>query len=176
MFRRILLTVTTLMMLVPALAGAQQPAAPKPKPVVIPPMVDEKYGSPAQIMALPPAGLVAILKDPSGSVYAKAKACQQLAVVGDRSAVPALAALLTDSQLSHYARFGLEPNPDTSADEALRAALGKGNGNLLVGVINSIGHRKDTKAINALAKLVHDPDSDVARAASDALPRIRPPL
>ena len=109
-------------------------------------------------------------------MYAKAIACQQLAVGGGTSAVPALAALLADPHLSHYARFGLEPIPDPSVDEALRAALGKVKGKLLVGVINSIGHRKDAKALNALAKLLHHADSEVARAAHAALARIRPPL
>ena len=158
--------------------GAQQPPAPaKPKPerVVVPPMVDEKYGSAAEIMALAPAKLVAILKA-DASVYAKAKACQRLAVVGDKSAVPALAALLANPQLSHYARFGLEPMRDPSVDEALRAALGKVEGRLLVGVINSIGHRKDAKAIEALVKLRQDGDTEVAAAADAALARIRPPL
>ncbi len=147
-----------------------------PQAAKTPPMVDEKYGSPAQIMTLPPAKLVAIIKDPGASVYAKAKACQRLAVVGDKTAVPSLAELLSDPQLSHYARFALEPNPDPSADDALRAALGKVKGKLLVGVINSIGHRKDTKAIDALAKFLHDSDREVAAAATAALARIRPPL
>jgi len=109
-------------------------------------------------------------------VYAKAKACQKLAVVGDKSAVPALAALLTDPQLSHYARFGLEPVPDPSADDALRAALKKVKGKLLVGVINSIGVRRDRKAIADLEKLRHDSDTEVARAADAALARLRPPM
>ena len=160
-------------------AGQQPPAPAKPKPSrmpMLPPMVDEKYGSAAQIMAQPSSKLIAILKDPDGSVYAKAKACQRLAVVGDRTAVPALAALLSHPQLSHYARFGLEPNPDASADEALRAALGTLQGTLLVGVINSIGHRRDAKAVAALGKLRSDADNEIARAADAALARIRPPL
>ncbi len=161
---RFLLALTTL------LVGAQQRPAAEPTP----PMVDEKHGSAEQIMALPPGKLVAILKDPGASVYAKAKACQRLAVVGDKTAVPALAALLADPQLSHYARFALEPIPDPSADEALRAALGKLKGKLLVGVINSIGHRKDAKAIHALARLLDDADSEVAKAAESALARVRP--
>ncbi len=160
-----------------ALAQQPQPAPAKPKPAPPPPpMVDEKYGSPAQIMALPVAKLVGILKDPKASMYAKAKACQQLALVGDRSAVPALAALLTDPQLSHYARYGLEPIPDASADEALRAALGKVQGKLLIGVINSLGVRRDTKAISALGKLLLHEDVQVSQAADSALARIRPPL
>jgi HEAT repeat protein len=152
------------------------PEAAKPKPVVIPPMTDPKYGSAEEIMSLPPAKLVAILRDPAASTYSKAKACQQLAVTGDKAAVPALAALLTDPQLSHYARFAMEPNPDPSVDEALRAALGKVKGKQLAGVITSIGYRKDTKAINALAKLRGDADPDVAKAADSALARIRPAL
>jgi hypothetical protein len=92
--------------------------------------------------------------------------------VGDKSAVPALAALLGDPQLAHYARFGLEPNPDPSVDDVLRDALKKLKGRLLVGVINSIGHRRDAKALGALAKLLYDGDSEVAQAAAAALGRI----
>jgi len=179
MVMKISLAIAAILIVAPTPARAQQPpeaAKAKPEPVVIPPMVDEKYGSPAQIMALPPEKLVAILKDSKASVYARAKACQQLAVVGDKTVVPALAALLPDPQLSHYARFGLEPIPDPSVDEALRTALGKVKGKQLVGVINSIGVRKDAKAIGALGKLLHDPDVEVAQAANAALARIRPPL
>jgi|FLYL01.1.fsa_nt_gi HEAT repeat protein len=159
--------------------NAQQPPqtqAPKPERTIVPVMVDEKYGTAEQIMALPPGKLVAILKDPKASPYAKAKACQRLAVSGDKAAVPALAALLADSQLSHYARYALEPMPDPAADEALRSALGKVKGRLLVGVINSLGQRKDARSVEALGKLLNDPDREVAEAASAALARIRPPL
>lgn len=151
---------------------AMQPAGPKPPA----PMVDSKYGSPAQIMALPPAKLVEILKDPQGSVYAKAKACQQLAVVGNDNAVPALAELLADEKLSHYARFALEPMPGQAADDALRAALEKVKGNLLIGVINSLAKRRDRRSVEALAKFVHDPDMEVARAAQEGMAKLRPPL
>ncbi len=144
------------------------------QPQTIPAMKDSKYGSAEEIMALPPARLVAILKDTGASEYARAKACQQLAVNGGRDAVPALAALLTHPKLSHYARFGLEPNPDASAGEALRKALGETKGPLLVGVINSIGVRRDQKAIDALAKLMGGGDLEVTRAANMALARIRP--
>ena len=182
MSRHVLIAVRILLMVVPALVMAQQKppeeAKPKPRPerAVTPPMVDEKYGSAAEIMALEPAKLIAILKEPGASVYAKGKACQRLAVVGGKTAVPALAALLTDPRLAHYARFGLEPIPDPSVDDALRGALGKVKGRLLVGVINTIGQRKDRKALEALGKLLHDADSDVAQAAAAALARIRPPL
>ncbi len=139
-------------------------------------MKDDQYGSAGDIMLLPAAQLIAILRDPNASEYARAKACQRLAVVGDRSAVPALAPLLTDPHLSHYARTALEPLPDPSADEALRAALPKVKGRLLVGVINSVGRRRDVLALSLLEKLRHNSDIEVARAADAALAHMRPPL
>lgn len=150
--------------------------AAQPKPAVVAPMTDPKYGSAEEIMALPAAKLIAILRDSAASTYAKAKACQRLALTGDKSAVPALAALLPDPHLSHYARIGLEPNPDASVNEALRKALNEVQGAQLVGVIASLGNRKDVKAINALSKLRLNPDPDIAKAADAALARIRPAL
>lgn len=128
-----------------------------------------------EIMTLSTPKLVEILEDGDASVFDKAKACQRLAVVGDKSAVPALAALLEHPKLSHYARFGLEPIPDPSADQALREALDKVEGDLLVGVINSIGRRKDPKALEPLAELMREGKDDVAEAAAAALGRIRSP-
>ena len=55
------------------------------------------------------------------------------------------------------ARYGLEPIPDPAVDAALRDALGKVKGRLLVGVIGSIGVRRDPKAVPALAKRLGDP-------------------
>lgn len=146
--------------------------APKPEEA----MTDPKYGSSAAIMALSAPKLTALLNDQDASTYAKAKACQRLAVIGDKSAVPALARLLGDPQLGHYARFALEPMRDAAADDALRAALAKVQGKQLIGVINSIGIRRDSKALTALEKLRHDSDIEVAKAADAASARIRPQL
>jgi HEAT repeat protein len=139
-------------------------------------MKDNKYGGAAQIMSLPAASLIALLQDPGASVYARAKACQRLAVVGDKNAVPALAALLDSPQLSLYARTALETLPDRAADDALRSGLGRVHGKLLAGVINSIGKRRDANALGALEKLLHHSDTEVAGSANAALARIRPPL
>jgi len=122
---------------------------------------------------VPPAGsegkLIAILKSDDSSRKEKADACRQLSIIGTKKAVAPLAALLSDEQLSHMARYGLEPIPDPSVDKAFRDALGKLKGRPLVGVIGSIGVRRDTKAVPALAKLQHNSDRDVAQAASRAL-------
>src|SRR5260370_25866633 len=105
-----------------SVAAMQQQTAPAPvqasrqQPIAAEMMKDEKYGSASHIMALPAARLTALLVDPGASAYARAKACQRLAVVGDRSAGPALAALLGDVPLSLYARAALQTIPPPSAD------------------------------------------------------------
>ena len=89
--------------------------------------------------------------------------------------MPALAALLGDEKLSHMARYGLEPIPDASVDDALRDAFGKLKGRPLAGVIGSIGVRRDAKAVEPLARLLQNPDADVVQAAARALGRIGTP-
>lgn len=102
----------------------------------------------------------------------RARACQQLAIVGTPEAVPALAALLDDAQLAHYAREALEAMALPESDAALRAALGTLRGLHLVGVINSIGARGDVGAVPALGKLASNADASIAAAALNALARI----
>jgi HEAT repeat protein len=142
-------------------APAPRPQAPRIPPPQVPPEFDA-----LPIWKLEPPKLVAMVKDPSSTVFQKAIACKKLAFVGGKDAVAPMAALLNHPQLSCYARFGLEPNPDPSVDEALRAALPKLQGNLKIGVITTIGVRKDGKALDALIKLIDDSDAQIAGAAA----------
>ena len=112
--------------------------------------------------------LVAVLKS-DATQKEKADACRELARIGNKDAVAPLAALLADEKLSHMARYGLETIPDPAVDKALRDAAGKLQGRMLVGVIGSIGVRRDTKAVELLTKLLQDPDNDVAQAAARSL-------
>ncbi len=102
----------------------------------------------------------------------KAIPCKQLAIYGGKDAVPALAALLPDSNLSSWARIALEAIPGPEAGAALREAMGKVKGRLLVGVINSIGVRHDAGSAEALIARLGDSDADVASAAAVALGHI----
>ena len=102
----------------------------------------------------------------------KAITCKRLAVYGSKDAVPALASLLLDKDLSSWARIPLEAIPGPAADEALRGAMGKAQGRLLIGVINSIGVRRDAQAVNGLVEKLKDTDADVASAAAEALGHI----
>ena len=112
--------------------------------------------------------LIAVLTS-DASQKEKVDACRQLAVIGTKDAVAPLAALLGDEKLSHMARYALEPIPDPAVDEALRDALGKLKGRPLVGVIISLGVRRDAKAVPALGKMLRDSGADVAQAAARAL-------
>ena len=113
--------------------------------------------------------LIAVLKSNDASRKDKADACRQLAVVGTKAAIPTLAALLSDEGLSHNARYALEPIPDPAVDVAFRNAMDTLKGKLLVGVIGSVGVRRDAQAVGALAVLLTDSDPLVARAAARAL-------
>jgi hypothetical protein len=141
-----------------------QPAAAKPARPPAPKVPPEFDALPIWKMEAPK--LVAMVKDPNATVFQKAIACKRLSIVGGKEAVQPMAALLGHPQLGCYARFGLEPNPDPSVDEALRAALGKLSGRLQIGVIHSIGFRRDAKAVSALSKLMNSSDAGVAGAAA----------
>ncbi|MBM3890287.1 MAG: hypothetical protein FJ388_14325, partial [Verrucomicrobia bacterium] len=116
--------------------------------------------------------MIATLQKADAAFADKDAACRRLAAIGTKEAVPALAALLTDEKLSDMARYGLEPIPDPSVDDALRGALGKVKGRTLIGVINSIGVRRDAKAAGDLTIMIGDADASVGAAAAAALGRI----
>jgi HEAT repeat protein len=106
---------------------------------------------------------------------AKDYVCRKLMIVGSAASVPALAALLADKDLSHMARYALERIPAPQAAQALRDSLSKVSGALQVGVIGSLGVRRDAESVPALAALLRDSDVSVARAAAYALGDIRSP-
>jgi HEAT repeat protein len=105
----------------------------------------------------------------SASQKEKADACRELGRIGSKDAVAPLAALLKDDKLSHMARYGLEPIDSPAVDAAFRKALSTLKGLPLVGVINSVGVRRDAKAINLLADLLLNADPQVAQASARAL-------
>lgn len=102
----------------------------------------------------------------------RALACKELAIHGSADAVPEVAKLLGDERLASWARITLEAIPDPSCDAALRDAAGLTKGRLLVGVINSLGVRRDREAVGLLATRLGDPDPAVAAAAAIALGQI----
>jgi len=112
--------------------------------------------------------LIAVLRGDSAEGD-KAVACKELAVYGSADAVPDLAKLLGNERLASWARIPLEAIPDPACDAALREAAGRLSGRLLVGVINSLGVRRDAAAVDLLARRLGDADATVADAAAAAL-------
>ena len=112
--------------------------------------------------------LVALLKTDAPTA-AKDSVCRQLSMIGSADSAAALGDLLTDKDLSHMGRYALERMPCPEAVAVLRDAMAKTDGLLKVGVINSLGVRRDAESVSALTALVDDSNQDVAAAAVAAL-------
>ncbi len=128
---------------------------------------DEAAG-PTPLLTQPADKLIQVLQS-DASRKAKADACRELSVVGNSTAVPVLVGLLANEELSHMARYALETIPGESVNQALRAELPKLQGRLLVGVIGSLGVRRDPEAVKPLSLLLRNTDPQVAQAAARAL-------
>ena len=115
--------------------------------------------------------LIVILQSDQ-SAHNKDAACARLKRIGTEASIPALAALLTDDQLSHSARYALEPMPSEKAGQALIEALPKTTGGNRIGIINSLGERGDKRAVAPLAAFLSDSDTTPVMAAAEALGKI----
>lgn len=100
---------------------------------------------------------------------AKDFVCRKLSLIGTVQSVPALAKLLCDEKLSHMSRYALERMPCAEAVQALREALPKAGGVVKIGIINSLGVRRDATAVPALVALLGDANQPTAAAAAAAL-------
>jgi len=136
------------------------------------------FAGPLQAAPLDPAKsaekqreLIAILKSDAPPAE-KALACKKLAIYGTSEAVSVLAPFLADEHLASWARIALQNIPDSTADDALREAMGKLHGKLLIGVINTLGVRRDANSVGPISGKLNDADADVASAAAAALGRI----
>lgn len=100
---------------------------------------------------------------------AKEYVCRKLAVVGTAACVPSLAPLLANAESSHMARFALERIPGQESAQALRDALAKASGDVKIGIISSLGARRDSGAVSALADFLKSGEASLARSAAMAL-------
>jgi HEAT repeat protein len=103
------------------------------------------------------------------SLDAKDFICRMLTQIGGPTSASPLGNLLANEQQAHMARYALERIPVPEAAQALRDALPKLSGKLKIGVISSLGNRRDAAAVPALSALLKDEDAAVARAAALAL-------
>lgn len=115
--------------------------------------------------------LLSVLKS-NATLQEKDAACGQLKRIGTARSVPVLAEFLADDELSHSARYALESMPAPEAGLALMEALDKTSGLTKAGIIHSLGQRREARAVPLIARLLADPDPNVACASAGALGRI----
>ena len=114
--------------------------------------------------------LVAILVRQDATADGKMIACRLLQQIGTDKSVAALAGLLDDHVLSHYARLALERMTEsTKASDALIAALDRAPEKVRPGIIMSLGERGDARAVRAIARQLSSDHHDTAAAAMRSL-------
>ena len=114
------------------------------------------------------AKLIALIESKSATADSKSFTCQLLPLVADARAVKPLVALMGDPKTAQPARGALQRLAAPEAGKALRDAMGKASGAAKIGLINSIGARRDAEAVGALKALLGDKDAGIAAAASAA--------
>jgi hypothetical protein len=116
--------------------------------------------------------LAAVLDDAKTTPAARQFICKQIYRIGTKEAVPAVARLLNNDETADMARYALDRMPCPEAGDALRAAMEKAKGTTKVGIINSLGARRDAAVVAVLGKLAGDDNRAVAEAALSALGKI----
>lgn len=133
--------------------------------------VERSGGDPARGREMA-ARLAAVLADPQATDAARDFVLRYLPLVATDAEVPLLVKCLGNPKTADAARRALEATPGEASAAALRAALVTQQGTDLVGVVNSLGARRDEKAVPDIAKWLSSADAAVAEAAARALGRI----
>ncbi len=106
------------------------------------------------------------------TLAAKDFVCKQLSVAGSEASTPALAAMLQDPRTADMARYALERIPAPPWIARCVSPLGKTSGKARIGIVNTLGIRRDPASVAALRPLALGPQADEASAALFALAQI----
>ncbi len=115
--------------------------------------------------------LIGIIES-DGDLKERCDVLREIGRVATVKSVEPLAALLGDEVLAHRARYALEMMPFPEVDDVLRKAMKDQKGELLSGIIMSLGNRRDTAAVDAIAEQLGSSEPAVALAAAYALGNI----
>lgn len=102
-------------------------------------------------------------------------ACEKLRMIGTEASVPVLVKMLSDSATVEMARYALEGIPGKAVNAVLRQALQNENSIGTIGIITTLGQRRDGQAVPTLKKLMYDRDVWTVAAAIAALGEIATP-
>mgnify|MGYP005841172083 CR=1 FL=1 len=109
------------------------------------------------------------------TLAAKQFICRQLYVIGSEESVPVLYRMLLSDDTADMARYALERMATPAAGRALQRALQHARGSPRVGIIHSLGERREQSAAIDLIGLLRDKDPATATAAIRALGKIGGP-
>lgn len=115
------------------------------------------------------AALLKTIQSTDAADVDRANAFEQIGHVAGKDAVAPLADFLDDPKWSHYARFALQKMQGPAATEALLDSLDALQGDLKLGVIGTLGRRRDPLAVAPLKKLLSDANAKVADSAATSL-------
>ena len=107
--------------------------------------------------------------------FLKMLAAKRLSVYGTEKSIPDLIQMLSHPEMGFYSRYALEPMPLSAVDAALREATKTQTGINLVGVLTTIGVRRDAGAIPFVKPLLDHADPEVVKAAYASLGYIGKP-
>jgi len=133
-------------------------------------LIKKAYDSPEDLAVIEKSMLKLLQSD--ATYAAKQFICQQLNIIGTEAAVPVLADMLKNEKEADIALYALESINGDKVDEMLRKALSESTGRSRIGIINAIGKRCDTGAVDQLAELLNDSDEAAVVAAAAALGQI----
>ncbi|MFC1635695.1 ThuA domain-containing protein [Planctomycetota bacterium] len=133
-------------------------------------IVKKAHGNKAELAKIEKALLGVLESDAKRA--GKQFVCRELSIIGTEQSVSVLAGMLADEETSDMARYALERIPGSAVDDALRGAVRKTRGNARIGIINSLGQRRDAGSVRMLTRALGRPNEDTAIAAAAALGRI----
>ncbi|HCO96708.1 MAG TPA: hypothetical protein DIU00_22680 [Phycisphaerales bacterium] len=132
--------------------------------------VKKAHGNKAELAKVEKA-LLGVL-DSDAKRAGKQFVCRELSIIGTEQSVPTLTKMLAGEETSDMARYALERIPGSAVDKALRGSLRKARGNARIGIINSLGQRRDKGAVRNLRRILGRTNQETAIAAAAALGRI----
>lgn len=131
--------------------------------------------TPADKIADVEARLLATLTHPDCTDAGKRFCFQVLRTIAGPATVKTLGSYLTDETYYDCARYAIESVASDDATVALRTAFKKSSGLIRIGIVMSLGERRDDTSVKPLAALLTNTDSDTANAVLQALANIGAP-
>ena len=112
--------------------------------------------------------MIKVLKS-NASNDGKLLICKYLGTIGGNSSLPVLRKMLFTPSSSNMALIALTSIPGEEASKTLIGALENNEGEALIGIINTLGLRRDPKANQPLNGFISSEDQHVANASIHAL-------